>query len=152
MSFLSCAYPNNERSREIRIISLEQVIGNHLKLPSNFRSVLSDAAEKAPEIFNFSATKKFYVIGPNSVDITCTLAGKSRFFLIQAIKSPRKKFSFLILGNMVWGIEVASGFRLKKSVEKHGKEKTSKYILKVISSILEAPESLNWQHIDVFYR
>ena len=153
MSFLEIAYEKDaEFTKEIRIISLEQVCGAHIKFNNDIREELKQCTLEHPEKYSIKYEKqKFRVIGPNSADITHPTYGKaSPWFLIKALKDPRKTVYFLMLGQMLWGIESASGLRMKKTVEKYGQEKVSTFFEDQINSLLQPDAS--WKKIEVHFR
>ncbi|MHA1619635.1 MAG: hypothetical protein ACTSVZ_10175, partial [Promethearchaeota archaeon] len=61
----------------------------------------------------------------------------------------RKQINFLFLNQVLWGLEISSGLRMKKSCETHGSDKIAEYITKKVNSIFTEPEQ--WQQIEFFY-
>jgi hypothetical protein len=106
-----------------------------------------------PEKYRIKSKNKFVVIGPNSNDITMTANGKSPWFLVKAIKSSRQQINMLFLGAKgsyrLWGLEISSGLRMKKSTEKYGKEKIANYLKEQVRSLFTEPEK--WEEVDLFF-
>jgi len=149
MAYLEISYHNEEmhRKKEFRVISVEEICGNHIKVKNvNIRERINQLVEKNK---TYHSSNKFTVISPNLNDITIT-NGKSNWILLKGIKSTRKQINILLLGKMIWGIEISSGLRLKASVDKHGKEKIANYIEEKVQSIFNEPAA--WQEVQFYYR
>jgi hypothetical protein len=155
LSFLEIVY-NQEKEevkqhKEIRIMSCEQICGNHLRLDDmDVRSNLMTLKENHPEKVHIVRSNNFTVIGPNSNDITTTANGKCNWILIKAMKTSRTQINFLILGKVLWGLEISSGLRMKKSSEKHGKEKIAKFLINQLKSIFD--DTGKWLEIQSYFR
>ncbi|UYP45532.1 hypothetical protein NEF87_001817 [Candidatus Lokiarchaeum ossiferum] len=155
MSFLEVIYESEElhRKKEIRILSCEQICGKHIRLidhDKNFLRKVQTFKEENPKKCQILSGKNIFVKGPNSNDITINQSGKSPWYLIRAIKNSRKQLNLLILNQVVWGIEISSGLRMKKSVETHGKDKIAEFIFDRVSSIFSDPEE--WEKIVIYHR
>ncbi len=155
MSFLEVIYENEElhRKKEIRILSCEQICGRHIRLvgyDENILQKMQQLKEKNPSKCQILAGKNIFIRGPNSNDITINQSGKSPWYLIRAIKDSRKQLNLLILNQVIWGIEISSGLRMKKSVEAHGKEKIAEYLFNRVDSIFSNPEV--WEKIIIYHR
>ncbi|MHA1474705.1 MAG: hypothetical protein ACTSPA_10970 [Promethearchaeota archaeon] len=149
MAYLEISYHNEEmhRKKEFRVISVEEICGNHIKVKNvNIRERINQLVEKNK---TYHSSNKFTVISPNLNDITIT-NGKSNWILLKGIKSTRKQINILLLGKMIWGIEISSGLRLKASVDKHGKEKIANYLEEKVQSIFNEPAA--WQEVQFYYR
>jgi len=150
MAYLEITYHNEEihRKKEFRVISVEEICGNHIKVKNfNIREKINQLVEKNPKTYH--ASNKFTVISPNLNDITVT-NGKSNWILLKGIKSTRKQINILLLGNIVWGIEISSGLRLKASIDKYGKEKIASYLEDKVQSLFTDPSA--WQEVQFYYR
>ena len=150
MAYLEITYHNDEihRKKEFRVISVEEICGNHIKVKNlNIREQINHLVEKNPKTYHSS--NRFTVISPNLNDIT-VINGKSNWILLKGIKSTRKQINILLLGKMIWGIEISSGLRLKASIDKHGKEKIANYLEEKVQSIFNEPTA--WQQVQFFYR
>lgn len=149
MAYLEVTYHNEEihRKKEFRVISVEEICGNHIKVKNiNIREKINQLVEKNK---TYHSSNRFTVISPNLNDITVT-NGKSNWILLKGVKSTRKQINILLLGKMIWGIEISSGLRLKASVNKHGKEKIANYLEEKVQSIFHDPSA--WQEVQFFYR
>lgn len=150
MAYLEVTYHNDEmhRKKEFRVISVEEICGNHIKVKNlNIREKINQLVEKNPKTYH--ASNRFTVISPNLNDITVT-NGKSNWILLKGVKSTRKQINILLLGKMIWGIEISSGLRLKASINKHGKKKIADYLEGKVQSIFNEPAA--WQEVQFFYR
>ncbi len=150
MAYLEVTYHNDEmhRKKEFRVISVEEICGNHIKVKNlNIREKINQLVEKNPKTYH--ASNRFTVISPNLNDITVT-NGKSNWILLKGVKSTRKQINILLLGKMIWGIEISSGLRLKASINKHGKKKIADYLEEKVQSIFNEPAA--WQEVQFFYR
>lgn len=155
MSFLEVIYQSEElhRKKEIRILSFEQICGKHIRLvdhDTNFLQKVKILKEENPNKCQILAGKNILIKGPNSNDITINQSGKSPWYLIRAIKNSRKQLNLLILNQVIWGIEISSGLRMKKSVETHGKDKIAEFIFNRVNSIFLDPEQ--WEKIVIYHR
>ena len=147
---MEIAYHNDEihRKKEFRVISVEEICGNHIKVKNlNIREQMNHLVKKNPKTYHCS--NRFTVISPNLNDITVT-NGKSNWILLKGVKSTRKQINILLLGKMIWGIEISSGLRLKASIDKHGKEKIADYLEEKVQSIFNEPTA--WQEVQFYYR
>ena len=147
---MEIAYHNDEihRKKEFRVISVEEICGNHIKVKNlNIREQMNQLVKKNPKTYHSS--NRFTVISPNLNDITVT-NGKSNWILLKGVKSTRKQINILLLGKMIWGIEISSGLRLKASIERHGKDKIADYLEEKVQSIFNEPTA--WQEVQFFYR
>ncbi|MHA1674066.1 MAG: hypothetical protein ACTSYI_10620 [Promethearchaeota archaeon] len=155
VTFLEITYRDNHfnRDKEIRIISCEQICGQQIRIDvdrNNVQHEIEAIQDKDPARFQIQRGKNiFKVQSPNSTDITITQSGHSPWFLIRAHKTSRKQTNFLFLNQVLWGLEISSGLRMKKSCETHGPEKIAEYITKKVNSIFTEPEQ--WQQIEFFY-
>jgi len=150
MAYLEVTYHNEaiHRKKEFRVISVEEICGNHIKVKNlNIREQMNYLVEKNPKTYHSS--NRFTVISPNLNDITVT-NGKSNWILLKGVKSTRKQINILLLGKMIWGIEISSGLRLKASIDKHGKEKIADYLEEKVQSIFNEPTA--WQEVQFYYR
>ncbi len=150
MSSIIVNYQINGRDREVQIISLEQVIGTHVPLPSNLdiASKFSALADHNDNIEFFHQMDSFTVFDSNRTDITRGHDGVSRWILLTAVKTAPKVFYLLLIGNKIWGIQTDLGHKLKQSIKKYGTERIEKYLLSQIDSIVNDPTS--WEEIFVF--
>lgn len=146
MSFLEISYfpENNTQKKQIRMISCEQIVGQHLKIPElefDIREKFRQLTESNPEKYHLSHEKnRFIVIGPNGSPITYGTNGKSPWFLVRGVKEERKQLTFLMIGRSLWGIEISTGLRMKKSIETKGKQVVLDYLSKQVRSLLNKPD------------
>lgn len=156
MSFLEISYTDDklDRKKEIRIISCEQICGKQIRLGVEGKSVhsqMEDIQNKDPDRYQIKQGKNvFKVRSSNSTDITTTSNGTSPWYLIRAHKSSRKQINFLFLNQVLWGLEISSGLRMKKSCETYGQEKIAEYIEEKVKSIFQEPEK--WHQIEFYFR
>lgn len=145
MSFLEIYYSprDSPRKKQVRIISLEQVLGEHLRmieLSEDIKTEFQKLASEKPDKFHFAKGNHFTVIGPNGSAITYGNNGKSPWFLLRGIKDEKKQIIMLMIAKSVWGMEISQGLRMKKSIEKFGKEKIKDYLHQQFASMIEKPE------------
>lgn len=133
-----------KKPKEIQVISLEQIIAKHLRIPElgeeDFHKVFMKLQMAEPEKYVLNKNT-FVVKSPNNSDITRSANGKSSWFLVRGIKGLHKQVSFLFLGQNLWGVEYALGLQMKRSTERGGKEKIVEYLYKQVHSILTEPDS-----------
>lgn len=135
-----------ERQKEIKILSCEQICGKHLHLDFDGKSLsqkMEDLKNKFPDKINIRN-------GKNSIKIS---TGNSRmssnnWYFILGVKSSTKRVNFLCLKNMLWGIDMSSGLRMKKSTEKYGNEKIAQFLLGKVNSMFTQPDK--WQEIQIY--
>lgn len=136
------------RNKEIQVISLEQIVGQHLKfdelLGQDIRKRFTDLELSDPTKYHLHKNV-FTVKSPNNSDITRSANGKSPWFLVRGLKTGHQQINMLFLGPNLWGLEIAAGYHLKKSTEKFGKEKITQFLSKQVESILHNPD--DWQQI-----
>lgn len=154
MSFLEISYNDNflNRIKEIRIISCEQIFGKQIRLDLNKNSIIGkmeDIHKKNPQRYRINKGKNvFKVQSSNLTDITTTPNGKSPWYLVRAHKSSRKQINFLFLNQVLWGLEISSGLRIKKSCATYGSDKIQEYLETKVKSIFSKPEE--WAQIDLY--
>ncbi|MHA1775459.1 MAG: hypothetical protein DRO88_09780 [Promethearchaeia archaeon] len=156
MSFLEITYNDYflNRNKEIRIISCEQICGKQIRVNMGENSLLrkmEDINKKNPKRYRINKGKNvFKVQSSNLIDITTTSNGTSHWFLVRAHKSSRKQINFLFLNQVLWGLEISSGLRIKKSCETYGPDKIVEYLESKVESIFSQPEE--WAQIDIYCR
>ncbi len=154
-SFLNLFYTQDDENnlKQLRIISCEQICGQHLRIESIHEDIkkkfMKMAADKTGHI-HLKNKNKFTVKGPNYNDITTSANGKSPWYLVKAYKNERQKIDFLLLGQIIWGIEFSAGLRMKKSIETHGKEKIMNYLKGQVESMVNDPDK--WAEIDLYFK
>ncbi len=127
---------------------MEQVLGQHvdlLDLGKDIKHIFADLVSAAPEKYYYEKGNQFSVIGPNGSPITYGTNGKCPWFLIRGIKDERKQLNMLLIGKSLWGLEIGVGQKIKKSIEKYGKEKMIEYLTHQVHSLLYEPEK--WREI-----
>ena len=137
---------NLERQKAIRILSCEKICGKHIPLDFDGKSLnqsMQDLQKNYPERVNIRN-------GENSIQI---LTGNSKisaanWAFILGVKSSTKRVNLLCLKDMLWGIDMSSGLRMKKSTEKYGNEKIVNFLLQKVVSLFEEPEK--WQEIQIY--
>ncbi|WP_457557284.1 hypothetical protein [Candidatus Harpocratesius sp.] len=156
MSFLEITYNDFylNRNKEIRIISCEQICGKQIRInfgEDSVKSKMEDIHSKDPHRYKINKGKNvFRVQSSNFTDITTTSNGTSPWFLVRAHKSNRKQINFLFLNQVLWGLEISSGLRMKKSCETYGPDKIAEYLLNKVNSIFREPEK--WHQIEFYCR
>lgn len=135
-----------ERQKEIQILSCEQICGKHLHLNFDGKSLhqkMIDLQKQFPDKINIRN-------GKNSITISMgnTPMSSNNWYFILGVKSSTKRVNLLCLKNMLWGIDMSSGLRMKKSIEKFGKEEIATFLLKNVHSIFNQPET--WQEIQFY--
>jgi hypothetical protein len=154
-AFLDLYYTSDTKAnlKQVRIISCEQICGQHLRLESiheDIRKKLEIMANEKSSHVHVKNQNKFTVKGPNYDDITISANGKSPWYLVKGYKNRRHQIDFLLLGHMSWGMEASAGLRMKKSVETHGKEKVMQFLKGQVESMVSNPD--NWEDIELYYR
>ncbi len=151
---LDVSYESNDlhRSKEIQILSCEQICGKHIRLDfegMGLKEKINEIAQKYPDKCKIlNDENAIHIFTGKSREITKNSMGSSKWCFILGVKSSTKKITLLCLRNMLWGIEMSSGLRMKKSTEKYGNEKISEFLLKKVNSIFENPEK--WQEIQIY--
>jgi hypothetical protein len=156
MSFLEVTFRDERllKSKEIRILSCETICGKQIRADFERKDVqkrIQSIQNQDPNRFKIKKGQNiFKVKSSNSTDITFTSSGNCPWYLVRAHKSSRKQINFLFLNQVLWGLEISSGLRMKKSCETHGQEKIAEFITKKVNSIFDKPEE--WEKIEFFCR
>lgn len=123
---------------EWEIMSLEQIVGGHLRLETPVKRKLKKMATSS-EKYDFR--DNLTVLSPNATDIS-----RAPWTLIIGEKNERKKLGLLLIGNRLFGITpLAIGLKMQKTAAAHGKSKMIKYLKDLVTSIVEKPEK--WHKI-----
>ncbi|MHA1732271.1 MAG: hypothetical protein ACTSU5_10020 [Promethearchaeota archaeon] len=128
-----------ERIYEFEIVSLEQIVGGHLRFEINVRKRLKQVAQKHGDKYFFR--DKLSVFSPNQTEIS-----HAPWTLIIGEKTERKKLGMLMIGNRLFGITpLAIGLKMQKTAQKNGREPMVKYLRQLVTSLVENPES--WMRV-----
>lgn len=152
MSYLTVSVPQRQKKKELNVISLQQVVGQHILLSfkGNIEESMIQNQQERPDKYKIIKEKVFLVLGPNRNDITLSGNGKSPWILLVGYKGIRKQLYLLLIGNRIWGIEMDQGMKMKKEASRLGSERLISFLRNQVESMINTPD--NWESIEVYLR
>src|SRR5271157_5424392 len=143
MPFLSVRIKLDDgEPKNFEILSLEQIVGSHIKIPDAFLASIKAAILSQPE--KYTSSNEFNVFSPNKTIIT-----RAPWTLIFGEKSDNRQLGLLLIGNKLFGVTpLQIGLKLQKSAKKDGPEKIEHFLFSLSKSIVEQPD--DWTRIVAF--
>ncbi|GAB4304942.1 MAG: hypothetical protein Kow0069_00040 [Promethearchaeota archaeon] len=136
MPFLSVRIRKQDEDKplEFQIMSLEQIVGSHLKFEVPIKERLQEMVRRVSD--KYQCCNTLMVFSPSQTDIS-----RAPWTLIIGEKGERKTLGLLLIGNRLFGVSPLSiGLKMQKTAQKKGREPMVKYLRQLVLSIVEDPD------------
>lgn len=152
MSYLTINYHQSEKKKELNVISLQQVVGEHIIIDSeeSIRSRILKTARQKPNKYHINKEPVFCVLSPNRTNITFSGEGKSPWMLLIGNKGYQNKLYLLFINNRIWGVELDAGIRMQRECIRLGQDRLINFLKNQVESMIKNPES--WESIEIYLR
>jgi hypothetical protein len=155
VSYLTINYHKSQKKKELNVISLQQIVGEHIIIDSNesnesIRARLLRAARQRPDKYQINKEQVFCVLSPNKTNITFSGEGKSPWILLIGNKGVQNRLHLLFINNRIWGLELDVGMRMKRESVKLGQERLISFLKNQVESMIKSPDS--WDSIEIYLR
>jgi hypothetical protein len=153
MSYLTINYHQSQKKKELNVISLQQIVGEHIIIDDSDESIrarLLRAARQRPDKYQINKEPVFCVLSPNKTNITFSGEGKSPWILLIGNKGVQNKLHLLFINNRIWGVELDAGMRMQRESVKLGQERLISFLKNKVESMINNPES--WDSIEIYLR